>query len=54
VRYAAWSHVTLEGGYGLSAIKVDIGATSSSGLGSRSGRIKYSLQNIRLGAVYIP
>jgi hypothetical protein len=54
VRYTAWSHVTFEGGYGVSAIQVDIDPTSSSGSGSRSGRIKYSLQNIRLGVVLIP
>lgn len=54
VRYTAWSHVTLEGGYGVSAIKVDIDPTASSGAGSRSGRIKYSLQNVRLGVVLIP
>lgn len=54
VRYAAWSHVTFEGGYGLSAIKVDIDPTATSGPGSRSGRIKYSLQNVRLGGIYIP
>jgi hypothetical protein len=38
----------------VSAIQVDIDPTSSSGSGSRSGRIKYSLQNIRLGVVLIP
>jgi hypothetical protein len=54
VRYAAWSRLTVEGGYGLSAIKVDIAPTTSSGSGSRSGRIKYSLQNVRLGFVFIP
>ncbi|HKA58123.1 MAG TPA: hypothetical protein VKD28_05875 [Gemmatimonadales bacterium] len=54
VRYSAWSHVTVEGGYGVSAIKLDIDPTTSSGSGSRSGRIKYSLQNIRLGVVVIP
>ncbi len=54
VRYVAWSHVTFEGGYGLSAIKVDIAPTTSSGSGSRSGRIKYSLQNVRLGVVFVP
>lgn len=54
VRYTAWSHVTFEGGYGVSAIKVDIAPTTSSGSGSRSGRIKYSLQNVRLGVVVIP
>ena len=54
IRYAAWSHVTFEGGYGLTAIKVDIAPTTSSGSGSRSGRIKYSLQNVRLGLVFIP
>lgn len=54
VRYAAWSHVTFEGGYGLTAIKVDIDPTTSSGSGSRSGRIKYSLQNVRLGVIVIP
>jgi hypothetical protein len=54
VRYTAWSHVTVEGGYGVSAIKVDIDPTASSGSGSRSGRIKYSLQNVRLGVVLIP
>ena len=54
VRYAAWSHLTFEGGYGLSAIKVDIAPTASSGSGSRSGRVKYSLQNIRLGVIVVP
>ena len=54
VRYAAWSRFLFEGGYGLSAIKVDIAPTSGSGLGSRSGRIKYSLQSIRLGVVFVP
>jgi len=54
VRYAAWSRLTVEAGYGLSAIKVDIAPTTSSGPGSRSGRIKYSLQNVRLGFVFIP
>jgi hypothetical protein len=54
IRYAASSHMTLEGGYGLSAIKVDIAPTTSSGSGSRSGLIKYSLQNVRLGVVVIP
>lgn len=56
VRYAAWSHVTFEGGYGLSAVKVDIAPTTSSGggSGSRSGRIKYSMQNVRLGVVVVP
>jgi len=54
VRYTAWSHVTVEGGYGLSAIKVDIAPATSSGSGSRSGRIKYSLQNVRLGVIVVP
>ena len=54
VRYAAWPHVTFEGGYSLSAVKVDIDPTTSSGSGSRSGRIKYSLQSVRLGVVLIP
>jgi hypothetical protein len=54
VRYAAWSKWLVEAGYGLTAVQVDIGATSSSGSGSRSGRIKYALQNIRLGAVFVP
>lgn len=54
IRYAAWPNVTFEGGYGVSAVKVDIDPTTSSGLGSRSGRIKYSLQNVRLGVVLIP
>ena len=53
IRYAAWSRVMLEGGYGLSAIRVDIAPTTGSGLGSRSGRIKYSLQSVRLGLVAI-
>ena len=54
VRYAAFSKVLLEAGYGLTGVQVDIGATTSSGLGSRSGRIKYTLQNVRLGAVFVP
>ena len=54
IRYAASSKVTIEGGYGFTAIKVDIAAVRGSGLGSRSGLVKYSLQNIRLGAVFIP
>ena len=54
IRYAASSRVTLEGGYGLSAIKVDVAPTTGSGSGSRSGLIKYSLQNVRLGVVFIP
>lgn len=51
VRYAAWSRLMLEGGYGASVIRVDIASTTGSGLGSRSGRIKYSLQSVRLGLV---
>lgn len=54
VRYAAFSKLLLEAGYGLTGVKVDIAATTSSGLGSRSGRIKYTLQNVRLGAVFVP
>jgi hypothetical protein len=54
VRYTAWSRVTFEGGYGVSAIKVDIDPTTSGGSGSRSGRIKYSLQSVRLGVIVIP
>jgi hypothetical protein len=54
VRYTAWSHLTLEGGYGVSAITVDIAPTTTSGSGSRSGRIKYSMQNVRLGVIVVP
>ena len=53
IRYAAWSRVMLEGGYGASVIRVDIAPTRGSGLGSRSGRIKNSLQSVRLGLVAI-
>jgi len=42
------------GGDGLSAIKVDIAQKTSTGPGSRSGRIKFSQQNVRLGVVVIP
>lgn len=54
VRYAAWSKLLLECGYGLTGVQVDIAAAASSGSGSRSGRIKYTLQNVRLGAVFVP
>jgi hypothetical protein len=54
IHFAASSHLTVEGGYGLSAVKVDIDPATSSGSGSRSGRIKYSLQNIRLGVIVVP
>lgn len=54
IRYAAWSHVTFEGGYGVTAFTVDIDQATSSGSGSRSGRIKYSLQSIRLSVVFVP
>ena len=54
VRYAAFSKVLLEAGYGLTGVQVDIGATTGSGLGSRSGRIKYTLQGVRFGAVFVP
>ncbi|HJS42988.1 MAG TPA: hypothetical protein VJ755_05915 [Gemmatimonadales bacterium] len=55
IRYAAWPNVTFEGGYGLTAVNVEIAqASSGGGPGSRSGRIKYSLQNVRLGVVLIP
>ena len=51
IRYAAWSRVLVEGGYGFSVIRVDIAPTTGSGSGSGSGRIKYSLQSVRLGLV---
>ncbi len=54
VRYAASSRMLIEGGYGLTAIKVDIAQKRSSGPGSRSGMLKYSLQNVRFGVVFIP
>lgn len=54
VRYAAFSKVLLEAGYGLTGVQVDMDAVRSSGLGSRSGRIKYTLQGVRLGAVFVP
>jgi hypothetical protein len=54
IRYAASSHLTFEGGYGVSAIKVDIAQARSVGPGSRSGRIKYSIQNVSLGVVVVP
>jgi hypothetical protein len=56
VRYAAWSNVMLEGGYGFSAIKVDVAPrTRATGeQGFASGQIKYSLQNVRLAVVYTP
>lgn len=54
VRYAAFSKVLLEAGYGLTGVQVDIAASTSSGSGSRAGRIKYTLQNVRLGAVFVP
>lgn len=53
VRYAASSRMLIEGGYGLTAIKVDIAKTRNNGPGSRSGMLKYSLQNVRLGVVFI-
>ena len=54
IRYAAWPKVTFEGGYGVSAVKVAIDQATTAGPGSRSGQIKYSLQNVRLGVVFIP
>ena len=54
VRYAVSSKFLLEAGYGLTGVQVDIAASSSSGSGSRSGRIKYTLQGVRLGGVFVP
>jgi hypothetical protein len=50
VRYFFSRNFGLEGGYGLTTIKVDI-APKSGGGGIASGSVKWSLQNIRLGVV---
>lgn len=52
-RYFVSSVVGLEAGYGLSSIKVDIGPKSDQSV-SASGKIRYSLQHIRLGVVWTP
>jgi hypothetical protein len=44
----------LEGGWGVSAIKVDIDPKESGAAKFVSGQIKYSLQNVRLGVVFVP
>lgn len=49
-RYFLSSAWALEAGYGLSSITVDIGPKSSGPGGT--GKIKYSLQNLRFGVVY--
>jgi hypothetical protein len=53
-RYFVSSRLGIEGGYGLSSINVDIGprTTATGGERGATGKIKYSLQNIRLGLVY--
>lgn len=51
VDYFVSSRVGVEAGYGVSAITVDIGPKSSDDPGS-TGKIKYSLQHLRLGIVY--
>jgi hypothetical protein len=54
VRYYASRTVGLELGYGISAVKVEVGPKSggsSGGAGLESGKIKFNLQNIRLGVV---
>jgi hypothetical protein len=54
VRYYVSRTVGLELGYGISAVKVEVGpreGASSDSRGIQSGKIKFNLQNIRLGAV---
>ena len=53
-RYLVSSKLGIEGGYGLSSITVDIGQRTTAAGGERgaTGKIKYSLQQIRLGLVY--
>lgn len=55
-RYALSDRWSLEGGYSLSAIKVDIGpkSTDAGEEGIASGQIKFSLQSVRLGVVFVP
>ena len=49
-RYFLSSTFGLEGGYGLTSIKVDV-KPKSDGTGLASGSIKWGLQNLRLGVV---
>jgi len=53
VRYFFAKKWGVEGGYGISAIQVDVGPKTGGG-GLASGKIKYSLQNIRLGVLFHP
>jgi hypothetical protein len=54
-RYFVSRVVGLEAGYGIDAIKVDVGPkTSGPTAGLVSGMIKFSQQNFRLGLVVVP
>jgi hypothetical protein len=55
-RYSLSRLVALEAGYGISAVKLDIGPKTriTGEEGIFSGLIKYSLQNVRLGVVLVP
>jgi hypothetical protein len=55
VRYYASRNVGIELGYGISAVKVELGPranASPDAPGIQSGKIKFNLQNIRLGVVF--
>lgn len=54
VRYNVSRTVGLELGYGISAVKVEIGPRANAAPGApgiQSGKIKFNLQNVRLGVV---
>jgi hypothetical protein len=55
-RYSLSRMFAIEAGYGLSAVKLDIGKKTriTGEEGIFSGQIKYSLQNVRLGVVLVP
>lgn len=53
VSYFVSSAFGIEAGYGFSAITVDIGPKSE-GRFDTSGKIKYALQHLRLGLLYVP
>jgi hypothetical protein len=52
-RYSLSKRWAIEGGWGISDIKLDVGPKTS-GDGFFSGSLEFSQQNIRLGAVFVP
>jgi hypothetical protein len=50
-RYFLSRKIGLEAGYGITGVDVNIATTGNGAFGSVNGKIKYSFQNLRLGAI---